>query len=170
MYMSIALFLVDGLLVLGLLWFCISYLYRYREYISSNFSAASRFISIFRLVMAMPPLIILLITILFVFVLKNDLFVRFAHAFFLLGMWAAFTVLIFTFFILMRLRSPLLFIGVLALLGTFLPISLFTSILNFQATFGQAGTIGYLLPFIEGLLMVACCYPLLLRLNRTLHG
>jgi hypothetical protein len=165
--MSIAIIFIDGLLILGLLWFCINYLYRYREYITSNFSV-SRFSTFARVLMAAPPLVILIVALLFVFVLKDELFLRFAHAAFLLGMWISATTLGCTYLILMRWRSPFLFVAFLGIVGALLPIILFTSISSFQATFGQAGTTGYLLLLIEGLLMVVCSYPLLMRLSQAL--
>ena len=169
MRMSIAMVVIDGLLVLGILWFCINYLYRYREYVTSNFSVR-RFSTFARVLMAAPPLVILIVVLLFVFVLKNELLLRFAHATFLLAMWISATTLGCIYLIFMRWRSPLLLVAFLGILGALLPIIIFTSTSNFQATFGQAGTNGYLFLLIEGLLIVVCSYPLLLRLSKALHS
>jgi hypothetical protein len=166
--MFITIFLIDGLLILGLLWIVIRFLYKYREYIASTIATQglSRFV---RLIMVAPPLIIVIIAIVFGLVLHNELLLRFAHATFLLSMWTSVTILGLTFLILMRIRSPYLFVAFLGILCAFIAILSFTSISNFQAAFAQAGSTGYLLLLIEGLVIIVLCYPILFRLNQVLQ-
>ena len=165
--MLTGIFLVDGLLILGLLWIVVRFLNRYREFITSTLATGglSKFA---RLLMAAPPLVIVIVAIIFTLVLRNELFLRFTHAIFLLAMWLLATILGLVFLILMSIRSPYLFIAFLAILCAFIPILSFTSITNFQAAFASTGTTGYLLLLIEGAAIIALCYPLLFHLHQIL--
>jgi hypothetical protein len=161
--MLTALFLIDGLLILGLLWVVVRFLYKYREYITSTIATQglSKFVW---LLMAAPPLAIVIIAIVVVLFMRSELLLNVAHALFLLGMWLAAITLGVTFLIVMRIRSPYLFVAFLGILAAMLPVLFFTSTTSFQATFAPTGSTGYLLLLLEGLLITALCYPMLLRL------
>ncbi len=165
--MFTVIFLIDGLLILGLLWAIVRFLYTYRAYITSTIATQgmSKFV---RLLMAAPPVAIVLIILILVLVVRNELFLNFAHALFLLGMWIAAITVGLTFLIVMRIRSPYLFIAFLGILCSMLPILFFTSTTNFQSIFASTGSTGYLLLLLEGLLIVVLCYPMLLRLYHIL--
>ena len=113
-----------------------------------------------RILMAAPPLVILIVVLLFVFVIKDQLFVRFTYAAFLLSMWMSAIILGSTYLIFMRWRSPFMLVAFLGIVAALLPIILFTSFTSFQAAFGDTGTTGYLLLLIEDLLLIVCPYPL----------
>lgn len=165
--MLTGIFLFDGLLILALLWVVIRFLYKYREYIASTIATGGmrRFV---RLMMTAPPLVIVIIAIVIALVLRCELFLSFSHAIFLLSMWIAVIILGLTFLILMSIHSPYLFVAFLGILCAFIPILTFTSITTFQATFAPTGLTGYLLLLIEGVVIIALCYPMLFRLNQIL--
>ncbi|HLI08755.1 MAG TPA: hypothetical protein VKV40_19490 [Ktedonobacteraceae bacterium] len=161
--MLTAVFLVDGLLIFSLLWVVVRFLHKYREYITSTIATQglSKFVW---LLMAAPPPAIVIIAIVVALFMRNELFLNFAHASFLLGMWIATITLGVTFLIVMRIRSPYLFIAFLGILAAMLPVLFFTSTISFQSAFAPTGTTGYLLLLLEGLAIIAFCYPMLLRL------
>lgn len=165
--MLTGIFLVDGLLILGLLQVVVRFLNKYREYITSTLATGglSKFA---RLLMAAPPLVIVIVALIFTLIVRNDLFLRFTHAIFLLSMWLTATILGLVFLILMSIRSPYLFVAFFAILCAFIPILAFTSISSFQIAFASTGAIGYLLLLIEGVVIIVLCYPMLLRLHQIL--
>lgn len=165
--MLTAIFLFDGLLILALLWVVVRFLHKYREYITSTIATGgmSKFA---RLMMGAPPLVIVIVAIVFTLVLRDTLFLNFAHIIFLLAMWVAAIILGLSFIILMGIRSPYLFVAFFGLLCTFIPILTFTPLINFQAAFAPTGSVDYLPIFIEGLVIIIFCYPILFRLSKIL--
>lgn len=167
LHMFLILFLFDGLLILAMLWVITRFLDKYREYITAAVPTGgmSKFA---RLMMIAPPVIIVIVAILFALVLRDALFLNFAHAIFLLAMWLPAIMLGLSFIILITIRSPYLFIAFLGMLCTFIPILAFTPTINFQTLFAPSGSTGYLLMLIEGVAIIVLCYPILYRLHHIL--
>ncbi len=120
------------------------------------------------LMMIIPPLVVLIIGIIFLFIIQRDFSSHFSHAFLLLGYWMLTSTQLLTLIILKgtRRRSPL--VSKLALLLTAIPICYFSSFNGFEKLFGPWGDIGYLLPFLFGLGIVLFSYPALFQLYSVL--
>jgi hypothetical protein len=67
------------------------------------------------------------------------------------------------------MKDMLQLAAMLGFLCAIIPVLYFTPIYSFQAIFGGPGQIGYVLPLIEGALLIGLCYSILFRLNRALH-
>ena len=117
--------------------------------------------------MVAPLLIVLIAAILLAF--QNEFLLNLIHAFFLLGLWIAAILLVFSYLLFARLKQTLQFAAVLGFLCAMIPVLYFTPIYNFQGFFGQVGLLGYVLPFIEAAAIIGVSYYILLHLNRTLH-
>jgi len=161
-----AIVIIDAILILGLLWISTGSLYQQKQDIASAFGIR-RLSMWIRVLMVAPPLIFLIVAILLAF--QNEFLVNFIHAFFLLGLWIAAILLVFSYLLFARLKHTLQFAAVLGFLCAMIPVLYFTPIYNFQGLFGQVGPLGYALPFIEAAAIIGISYYILLRLNRTLH-
>ena len=83
-------------------------------------------------------------------------------------MWVAAIIMGISFIILMGIHSPYLFLAFFGILCTFAPILTLTPAVNFQRVFASTGVAGYILLLVEGLVIIALCYPMLFRLNQIL--
>lgn len=164
----LAVLLVDGALILGILWRSVNVLYQEKRNITSALNARG-FSTAVKVLMIAPPAILLLVAVIFLFSSRDQFFAGFAHTLFLLGMWMGALLAIFTLLLLRRLQHLLQLAAMLAFLCAIIPILYFTSTFSFQAIFEQLGQIGYVFPFIEGIAMIAISYPILMRLNKTFH-
>lgn len=160
--------LADAILILALLWISTNALYLQRQDVVSALNTR-RLNAGIRVLIIAPPLIVLAVVILFVLSLQNEFFARFTQVFYLLGLWMAALVLAFSLLLLMRMKDMLQLAAMLGFLCAIIPVLYFTPIYSFQAIFGGPGQIGYVLPLIEGALLIGLCYSILFRLNRALH-
>jgi hypothetical protein len=159
---------LDALLILGLLWVCANALYQQKRAIVTALDPR-RVGAGLRILIVAPPLIALAIIILSFFVAQSDFFASITHALYLLGLWLATALLVFSYLLFSRLKNTLQFAAILGFLCSIIPVLYLTPIDSFHTFFGQAGQVGYIFPLVVSVLIIGMCYIVLLRLNRALH-
>src|SRR5260370_38833216 len=118
---------LDAVLILGLLWVCANALYQQKRDLGTGLDPR-RVGSGLRILIVAPPLIALAIIILSLFVAQSDFFAGLTHALYLLWLWLATALLVFSYLLFARLKNTLQFASILVCLCSFIPFLLITLI------------------------------------------
>jgi hypothetical protein len=157
---SVLFLLFDVLLICTIVW-----VDAHRSLVSVPEELKSRWSTIFRLLLVVPAFALIILTILILLVWQTEPQARFAHALLILSLWMPLTFMMFaiTSAPLKTLSVLMPPVAVFILAGA--PILLLTSIDHFHAVFDQ---VGYGLPFLIGLSVVAFTYVVIIDFNRRL--
>lgn len=170
MVVTVTLFLFcDGLLEFLLLWHSITRLMLYRKKHGTALLPLFSLGRIVGLLMLLPPLVILIIAVIYLFIVQSNFPSHFSQTFLMLGFWTIMTVHLFSLIISRSIRCRLPHSWMFGLLCGIGPVIYFSSFQSFEGLFGRLGPVGYTLPFLVGLFLTLICYPTLLRLYKLFH-